>query len=75
VYDHSFEGDRAWFRLAFKWTDTKTSETSSRAGMQVYRIEDGKLAETWQTLLQPGSTWSDAAAQENWTSPPSIRLP
>ena len=38
VYDHSFEGDRAWFRFAFKWPDPKTSEPRSRAGMQSYRI-------------------------------------
>ena len=34
VYDHSFEGNRAWFRFAFKWTDPKTGEPRSRAGMQ-----------------------------------------
>jgi hypothetical protein len=39
VYDHSFKGDRAWFRFAFKWTDPKTGEPRSRAGMQSYRIE------------------------------------
>jgi hypothetical protein len=32
VYDHSFEGDRAWFRFAFKWRDPKTGEPRSRAG-------------------------------------------
>jgi hypothetical protein len=37
--------------------------------MQSYRIEAGKLAETWLTLLPLGSTWTDAA-QEHWTSPP-----
>jgi predicted SnoaL-like aldol condensation-catalyzing enzyme len=47
VYDHTFEGDRAWFRFEFRWTDPKTGEKRKRAGMQVYRIEDGKLAETW----------------------------
>ena len=41
VYDHSFEGDRAWFRFAFKWHDPKTGETRTRAGMQVYRVEGG----------------------------------
>jgi hypothetical protein len=34
VYDHSFKGNRAWFRFAFKWTDPKTGEPRSRAGMQ-----------------------------------------
>jgi len=72
VYDHSFEGDRAWFRFRFKWTDPKTGEPRSRAGMQSYRIEAGKLAETWLVLLALGSTWTDAA-QEHWTSTPSIK--
>jgi hypothetical protein len=34
VYDHSFVGDRAWFRFAFNWHDSKTGEPRSRAGMQ-----------------------------------------
>jgi hypothetical protein len=72
VYDHSFEGDRAWFRFAFKWPDPKTGEPRSRAGMQSYRIEAGKLAETWLILLPLGSAWTDAVAQEHWTSPPPI---
>jgi hypothetical protein len=70
VYDHSFEGDRAWFRFAFKWTDQKTGEPRNRAGMQSYRIENGKLAETWLSMQPLGSAWTDAVAQEHWTSPP-----
>src|SRR5271154_4191510 len=50
VYDHAFQDDRAWFRFEFKWTDTKTSETRTRAGMQSYRTEGDKLAETWLIL-------------------------
>jgi hypothetical protein len=73
VYDHSFEGDRAWFRFAFKWLDPKTGEPRSRAGMQVYRIEAGKLAETWLMLQPLGSAWTDAVAQDHWTSPPPIK--
>jgi hypothetical protein len=73
VYDHTFEGDRAWFRFTLKWTDPNTGELRNRAGMQVYRIEAGKLAETWLMLLQPGSAWTDAVAQEHWTSPPPIK--
>ena len=34
VYDHSFEGNRAWFRFAFKWTDPVTEEPRSRAGKE-----------------------------------------
>jgi SnoaL-like domain len=72
VYDHSFEGDRAWFRFAFKWTDTKTGEARSRAGMQSYRTEGGKLVETWLSMQPLGPTWADTP-QEHWTSPAAIK--
>jgi len=39
VCDRSFEGDRAWFRFRLKFTDPKSGETRTRAGLQVYRIE------------------------------------
>jgi hypothetical protein len=71
VYDHSFEGNRAWFRFAFKWSDPKTGEPHSRASMQSYRIESGKLVETWFALQPLGSTWTDTP-QAHWTSPPAI---
>jgi hypothetical protein len=73
VYDHSFAGDRAWFRFAFKWTDAKTGEAHTQAGIQLYRIANGKLAETWLTMSPLGSAWADAVAQEHWTSPPPIK--
>jgi hypothetical protein len=62
VYDHSFEGNRARFRFTLKWTDSNTGETRTRAGMQVYRIEGGKLAETWLQFQPLGSAWTDAVA-------------
>lgn len=68
VYDHEIDGDRAWFRFTMTWTDASNGETRNRAGMQVYRIEGDKLAETWLALLKVGSAWTDAAAQERWTS-------
>jgi len=70
VYDHSFTDDRAWFRFTLKWTDPATNTPGSRAGMQAYRIEAGKLTETWLIMQQPGSAWPDPVAQERWTSPP-----
>ena len=68
VYDHSFEGNRAWFRFTLKWLDPATNVTRTRAGMQVYRVEAGKLAETWLQFEPLGSMWTDATAQEHWTS-------
>ena len=73
VYDHTFEGDRAWFRFTLKWTDSSTGEPRTRAGMQAYRIESGKLAETWLMFQPLGSAWTDSAAQEYWTSAPPIK--
>jgi hypothetical protein len=72
VYDHAFQGNRAWYRFEFRWTDPKTGLAQTQAGMQAYRIEDGKLAETWISLLPVGSTWPDAVAQATWTSPPPV---
>jgi hypothetical protein len=63
VYDRSFAGNRAWCRFAFKWTDRKTHEARARAAMQSYRIEAGKLAETWLTLQPLGSALTDAVAR------------
>jgi hypothetical protein len=66
VYDHSFTADRAWFRFSFQWPDPQTGETRSRAGMQSYRIEGGKLAETWITMRPLGTSWADRP-QISWT--------
>jgi len=72
VYDHSFEGDREWFRFTLKWTDSATDETRTRAGMQLYRIEDSKLAETMtlrQVVLRRipySADWKDRAADMFW---------
>ncbi|MBR0710904.1 nuclear transport factor 2 family protein [Bradyrhizobium liaoningense] len=71
VYDHSFCGHRAWFRFAFKWLDPKTGEARSRAGMQSYRTEGGKLVETWLSMQPLGSSWTDTP-QEHWTSSPVV---
>jgi hypothetical protein len=68
VYDHDIADDRAWFRFGLMWDDAITGEPRSRAGMQVWRIEQGKLAESWLSLLPFGSTWPDQTWQEHWTT-------
>lgn len=72
VYDHLLQGSRAWYRFTMKWTDVARGEVRTRAGLQAYRIESGKLAETWVTLQPLGSAWSDPLAQASWTSPPPL---
>ncbi len=69
VYDHDILGDRAWFRFAMTWDDAGGGGQRSRAGFQLYRIDDGKLAETWVMFFGPGSSWPDTVGQERWTSP------
>lgn len=66
VYDHSFTADRAWFRFTFVWPEPATGGTHSRAGMQSYRIDAGKLAETWIAMLGLNTVWTDEP-QERWT--------
>ncbi len=72
VYDHTLQRNRAWYRFTMKWTDRSSGEMRTRAGMQAYRIEEGKLAETWLTFQPLGSAWPDTVAQERWTSLPPI---
>lgn len=69
VYDHMLGAERAWFRFTFTWRDADTGAPQTQAGMQAYRIADGRLAETWIVLQPIGSTWPDAVAQERWTRP------
>jgi hypothetical protein len=68
VFDHSFSGDRAWFRFTLTWTDPKSGQRQTREGMQSYVVKDGKLSETWLLLLPLGTAWSDTAAQTSWTA-------
>lgn len=68
AYDHAFDGERAWYRVDFKWTDKDSGEERSRASLQVWRIEHGKLAEAWVANHPVGTTWGDAAALERWTA-------
>ena len=61
------------FSLVRRCANSKTGEPRSRAGMQSYRVEAGKLVETWLALQPLGSAWPDAVAQEHWTSRPPIK--
>jgi len=72
VFAHEFRQSRAWFRFTMRWTDAVSGEVRTRAGMQCYRIQDGKLAETWVSLQPLGSKWNDPVAQETWTRPVDV---
>jgi predicted SnoaL-like aldol condensation-catalyzing enzyme len=68
VYDHAISGDRVWVRWTWHWTNPATGQTNTQSGLQVYRVEDGKLAETWLAVQGVGSTWPDSSGQEHWLS-------
>lgn len=73
VYDHELTADRAWYRFTLVWNDAATGEKRSRSGLQSYRVEAGKLAETWIAFLPLGSAWPDVAGLKRWTSLPPAR--
>lgn len=66
VFDHDVFEDHAWFRFGLTWNDAVTGVARSRAGMQCFRIEQGRIAESWLALLALGSAWPDEA-QKSWT--------
>jgi hypothetical protein len=66
VFDHDFGGDRAWFRFMFRWAEAEGG-TVTRSGMQSYRIEGGRLAETWIAMQPVGSKWTDKP-QPTWVT-------
>jgi predicted SnoaL-like aldol condensation-catalyzing enzyme len=73
VYDHAISGDLVWLRWTWHWTDPATAETQTQSGLQVYRVEDGKLAETWVATQNLGSTWPDAVGQDHWVAPRGLQ--
>jgi len=55
--DRIVQGDRVWVRWSFRGTDATTGRVIVRGGLQIYRIENGKLAETWVASLPDGADW------------------
>src|SRR5215471_2635973 len=47
IADQALMGDRIWARLTLYRTDPDTGQHESRAAMQTYRVEGGRLVETW----------------------------
>lgn len=59
VHERSIVGDRVWTRFTMTWTDRESGKPQSRTGLQEYRIENGKLAETWVLLSSAESRWPE----------------
>jgi len=59
VHALSADRDLIWVRWSLTFTDPKSSKEVQSRGMQVYRFEDGKLAETWFSITRGQGPWSD----------------
>lgn len=59
VHDSAAIGDRFWIRYTFRGGPDSTGPWPTRPGLQVYRLEDGRLAETWMLLRPGGTEWDD----------------
>jgi hypothetical protein len=59
VHDLVIADDRLWVRGTNAWTDPETGNPIAQAFFQEYRVEDGKLAETWFLTGPDASTWPD----------------
>ncbi len=56
----AFDGDLAWFRYSFRQTRPGGTETLGK-GIQIYRLEDGKLVETW--VMTEDGAWPDVDSE------------
>lgn len=55
----SADGDLIWARWSMTREDPETKEITHSRGLQVYRFEDGKLAETWWSHTEGHGAWPD----------------
>lgn len=55
----SADGDLIWVRWSMTTEDPDTKEITHSRGLQVYRFEDGKLAETWWSHTEGQGAWPD----------------
>jgi hypothetical protein len=65
-HDQCVNGNMIWTRWSSTGTDSTTGEAGKAAGIQIYRLEDGKLVETWIAMHPLGSTWPELSS-----SPPA----
>ena len=71
MHDQATQGDKVWFRWTLNATNAETGEPVSIAGLQIYRIANGKLVETWvmqssQSILPEVPGDRIAGAQYVW---------
>ena len=57
VHDCYAVGDRVWLRWTMVGTSAQTGEAVQRVGMQVYRLDGGRLVETWVLMPSTDMAW------------------
>ena len=58
IHDEVFLDNAYWTRWTLTGTDVETGKPFLRAGLQTYRIEGGRLAETWAATQPDGISWT-----------------
>jgi hypothetical protein len=57
VHDCDAVGDRVWLRWTMIGTSAQTGKAVERVGMQVYRLDGGRLVETWVLMPATNMAW------------------
>jgi predicted SnoaL-like aldol condensation-catalyzing enzyme len=57
IEDLAVAGDRVWTRLSISGFDSESERQFVVSWLQVFRVEDGRLAEAW-TMTLPDVDWS-----------------
>ena len=57
VHDCAAIGDRLWVRWTMVGTSAASGAEIRRKGMQTYRFEDNRLAETWALMPPTDAVW------------------
>lgn len=59
IEDEAITDNTWWVRWTRTGTNTENGEPVTRASLQVYRVADGRIVETWAAANEIGSTWGD----------------
>jgi predicted ester cyclase len=59
IHDCAAINDRLWVRWTMVGTSASTGGEIRRKGMQVYRFQDGRLAETWNLMPPTDGVWPE----------------
>lgn len=56
--DFALSGDRIWGRFRMTGNNKETGQPMNVSILQLYRVEDGRLVETWAAFAPEGHDWS-----------------